>query len=447
MRKKGKDKSFWDSEGDCVGMGSEAVAGDMAVFGQERVWPLKGSLIEQGNGGEAMEDVAERLRKARRDNASWLMVSLEKKREGIKDKVVSEAIRRLHEVFEMGEFPQKAGPRRRPPQYMLDLFNAVADVNGITKTPGLLEGNIVRSFEDKVHGDQAYFYFNVTSVGRDEQLLKAELRLFKLKEHSQHAPYFCRVDLCELLDGNGVRASPISSKMIPLYTEGWEVFTVTQTVWKWVRNSSSNHGFMIIASTPSGNSLELGPVRFAKSSDHQDDSHPFLVLFTDDRRRGSRENSMARILTEDNTLPKEKDPIVSALPGENAIPSSAQVTISRRIRALPVLTAGRLLPCQKHTLYVDFEMIGWSTWIISPRGYSAYYCKGSCPFPLGQGFRATNHATVQSIVNALKLSKEVGTPCCVPDTLQSINLLYFDDEENVVLKQYGDMVAVSCGCH
>lgn len=106
-----------------------------------------------------------------------------------------------------------------------------------------------------------------------------------------------------------------------------------------------------------------------------------------------------------------------------------------------------VLPCQRHPLSVDFEEIGWSGWIISPRGYNAYHCKGSCPFPLGENMRPTNHATVQSIINALKLSEGVNSPCCVPDKLFSINLLYFDDDENVVLKQYDDMVAGSCGCH
>lgn len=107
----------------------------------------------------------------------------------------------------------------------------------------------------------------------------------------------------------------------------------------------------------------------------------------------------------------------------------------------------REMSCQRLPLYVDFEEIGWSGWIVSPRGYNAYHCKGSCPFPLGQNMRPTNHATVQSIINALKLTKGIETPCCVPDKLFSINLLYFDDDENVVLKQYDDMVAGSCGCH
>ena len=103
--------------------------------------------------------------------------------------------------------------------------------------------------------------------------------------------------------------------------------------------------------------------------------------------------------------------------------------------------------CAKHQLYVDFDEIGWSGWIISPKGYNAYHCKGECPFPLGQSQKPTNHATVQSIVHALKVGKDVSTPCCVPNKLYSISLLYFDDDENVILKQYDDMVAASCGCH
>ncbi|KAL3187916.1 hypothetical protein MRX96_000530 [Rhipicephalus microplus] len=103
--------------------------------------------------------------------------------------------------------------------------------------------------------------------------------------------------------------------------------------------------------------------------------------------------------------------------------------------------------CTRHEMYVDFEKIGWSSWIISPKGYNAYHCKGQCYFPLGQNQWPTNHATVQSIVNELSLTAGVGAPCCVPNKLYSISLLYFDENENVVLKQYDDMVAASCGCH
>ena len=118
---------------------------------------------------------------------------------------------------------------------------------------------------------------------------------------------------------------------------------------------------------------------------------------------------------------------------------------------LPELKWATKKNCERLPLYVDFYEIGWSGWIISPSGYNAFYCQGECPFPLGQMHRPSNHATVQSIVNAIgpksKEGLQIPKPCCVPDRLYSISLLYFDDSGDVILKQYDDMVAASCGCH
>ncbi|XP_030060834.1 bone morphogenetic protein 2-like [Microcaecilia unicolor] len=365
--------------------------------------------------------------------------------------MISEAIYRLHEVFAIGELPQNVLPHRKPPQFMVDLFNSVADPNGITKAPGLLQGNVVRSFEDKVHLDQSYFYFNISSVGKHEKILKAELRIFKLKQNSGSGKssryHICRVDVYEILDSGAKpwRGNLITSRLLPLHLQGWEVFNVTQTVSRWAQDNGSNHGFLIITTLPSGYSLEFNFMSFAKSRDKQDNKKSFLVLFTDDGRRGSFKNvlaSSAEILAS-----SDENPSSFLLLDENTIPSVIGINKSRTIRGVPVYVQGQLMPCKRSPLYVDFKEIGWTGWIISPKGYNAYYCKGACLFPLGQGLGATNHATVQSIVHALKLSRDISTPCCVPNKLHSINLLYFDEEENVVLKQYDDMVAVSCGCH
>lgn len=60
------------------------------------------------------------------------------------------AIKRLLEVFGMEDPPASVvRNHKQPPQYMLDLYNTVADVDGVTKDPTLLEGNTVRSFFDK----------------------------------------------------------------------------------------------------------------------------------------------------------------------------------------------------------------------------------------------------------------------------------------------------------
>lgn len=66
------------------------------------------------------------------------------------EEVRSEAIRRLLEVFGMEDPPATlVRGHKQPPQYMLDLYNTIADVDGVTKDPTLLEGNTVRSFFDK----------------------------------------------------------------------------------------------------------------------------------------------------------------------------------------------------------------------------------------------------------------------------------------------------------
>ena len=37
-------------------------------------------------------------------------------------------------------------------------------------------------------------------------------------------------------------------------------------------------------------------------------------------------------------------------------------------------------------------------------------------------------------------------PCCVPTALSAISLLYVDDDDKVVLRNYRDMVVEACGC-
>jgi len=60
--------------------------------------------------------------------------------------------------------------------------------------------------------------------------------------------------------------------------------------------------------------------------------------------------------------------------------------------------------------------------------------------------RPSNHATIQSLVHAVGLDPEVPAPCCVPDKLSSITLLYFDENGNVVLKNYPNMTVQKCAC-
>lgn len=101
--------------------------------------------------------------------------------------------------------------------------------------------------------------------------------------------------------------------------------------------------------------------------------------------------------------------------------------------------------CQRHALYVDFTDVGWDDWIVAPPGYDAYYCHGDCPFPVAEHLNSTNHAIVQTLVNSMNPTA-VPKACCVPTQLASISMLYLDEDNKVVLKNYQDMQVLGCGC-
>uniref|UniRef100_A0A3P8WEI3 Anti-dorsalizing morphogenic protein n=1 Tax=Cynoglossus semilaevis TaxID=244447 RepID=A0A3P8WEI3_CYNSE len=354
------------------------------------------------------------------------------------NEVRSAAIKRLLEVFGMEDPPAIHG-HKQAPQYMLDLYNTVADVDGVTKDPYLLEGNTVRSFFDR-RSEQVEFRFNLSTVATTEKILTAELHLFKLRPQAMLAfnrHHFCQqVSVYQLLpttkNSSAHGRKLLSSRLIPVHSTGWEVFTITQAVRSWMADEGNNLGLSVVVQTLGGGQMDTKLIRFASGRHHHQSKQPMLVLFTDDGRRSATVENAPNDTAATSSLPEAP---LSGPP-------------SRSARSLDYSEEeGASTSCQRMPLYVDFEEIGWSGWIVSPRGYNAYHCKGSCPFPLGQNMRPTNHATVQSIINALKLIKGIETPCCVPDKLFSINLLYFDDDENVVLKQYSDMVAGSCGCH
>ena len=101
--------------------------------------------------------------------------------------------------------------------------------------------------------------------------------------------------------------------------------------------------------------------------------------------------------------------------------------------------------CKRHDLYVDFQDVGWNDWIVAPPGYHAFFCHGECPFPMADHLNSTNHAIVQTLVNSVNPGA-VPRACCVPTDLSPISMLYLDESDKVVLKNYKDMVVEGCGC-
>ncbi|KAJ8365354.1 hypothetical protein SKAU_G00141850 [Synaphobranchus kaupii] len=102
--------------------------------------------------------------------------------------------------------------------------------------------------------------------------------------------------------------------------------------------------------------------------------------------------------------------------------------------------------CARRYLKVDFADVGWSEWILAPKSFDAYYCSGTCGFPLPKILRPSNHATIQSIVKAVGITPGIPEPCCVPDKMSSQSVLFLDEAKNMVLKIYPSMSVQTCAC-
>ncbi|XP_061826542.2 protein DVR-1 [Nerophis lumbriciformis] len=115
----------------------------------------------------------------------------------------------------------------------------------------------------------------------------------------------------------------------------------------------------------------------------------------------------------------------------------------RRSAARPQVSPSNV--CKARRLYIDFKDVGWQDWIIAPQGYLANYCHGECPFPLSESLNGTNHAILQTLVHSLD-PHGTPQPCCVPIRFSPVSMLYYDNNDNVVLRHYQDMVVDECGC-
>ncbi|XP_040191823.1 derriere protein-like [Rana temporaria] len=124
-------------------------------------------------------------------------------------------------------------------------------------------------------------------------------------------------------------------------------------------------------------------------------------------------------------------------------PSSCKASRPKRSAESSLPTPSNL--CKKRRLYIDFKDVGWQNWVIAPRGYMANYCHGECPYPLTEMLKGTNHAVLQTLVHSIE-PDVTPLPCCAPTKLSPISMLYYDNNDNVVLRHYEDMVVDDCGC-
>ncbi|XP_066581465.1 growth/differentiation factor 8 [Prorops nasuta] len=182
--------------------------------------------------------------------------------------------------------------------------------------------------------------------------------------------------------------------------EGWVKTDVGFTVKKWVRTNRMNHAMQIACSTCSMD-RETAPVSIEQTL------KPFLVIHT-------------------SPLPQKNRP-------------------KRNSNCLP-----EMKECCRDELYINFEDIGWSDWILHPSGYHAYFCRGSCSSAASLTMSGSHYSNVirrllNKSGNVLHRKSEI-VPCCSPTQLSPIQLLYVDSNNTITQKTLPNMVVEACGC-
>ena len=363
--------------------------------------------------------------------------------------------------------PHSDTPRKRMPDnstvptFMRDIYMSLLDESGDTgeiknylsfsdslqasqfqikdkDLKAINDSDIIMSFVNYGHQEELEmtrrYWFDVSEVALNDKILSCELRIFK--EARPGVDSF-RVAVYQLVDGSTGEDELLDDVVVTMDQQGWIVLDVSTAMAFWQAFPKHNLGLLLKVTSSHKNVEDISPHDLGLVGDRYATSprESFMVLFLKNSRRG--EITLNRSKRSPEAKKKSRKKNYSHIEQDFEYDNVYRDFYGGRHRRMG---------CQKRTLYVSFRDLGWQDWIIAPDGYSAYYCKGECSFPLNTHMNATNHAIVQTLVH-LMTPFNVPKPCCAPTKLSGISVLYFDESSNVILKKYKNMVVKACGCH
>ncbi|XP_032365694.1 transforming growth factor, beta 1a [Etheostoma spectabile] len=259
-------------------------------------------------------------------------------------------------------------------------------------------------------------FFNIfeirQSVGDHHLLTSAELRML-IKQPS--IPTEQRV---ELYQGLGSSARYLTSRFITnKLKDKWLSFDVTETLRNWLQGTEDEQGFQLRLFCECG---QTGG----------DNGFDFSISGI---KTGRGDTAALQAMT-------QQPPYILTM----SIPqnSSSHLT-SRKKRSTETkdTCTAQTETCCVRSLYIDFRKdLGWK-WIHKPTGYNANYCMGSCTY-------IWNAENKYSQILALYKHHNPGAsaqPCCVPQTLEPLPILYYVGRQHKV-EQLSNMIVKSCKC-
>ncbi|GCC20786.1 hypothetical protein chiPu_0019354 [Chiloscyllium punctatum] len=278
------------------------------------------------------------------------------------------------------------------------------------------------------------YIFNISAMEK-EGLLGAELRILRTRPadpRRQQVPatvYNLRISKCPT-----DRQKPIlldSCSVDILDAPKWEVFNIWKLFKTYRKEQPLTQLCLELEALDRGRAVDLRSLGFGRAGRHTKEKALLLVSGRTKKRDLFFNEVKARSGQDDKTV---YEFLFNQRRKRRAPHTSRQ---AKGKKAKP--------RCTRRPLHVNFKEMGWDDWIIAPLDYEAYHCEGVCDFPLRSHLEPTNHAIIQTLMNSMD-PESTPPSCCVPTKLSPISILYIDSANNVVYKQYEDMVVESCGC-
>ncbi|KAF4094016.1 hypothetical protein AMELA_G00008260 [Ameiurus melas] len=377
------------------------------------VMPSSVSLLEvmheEEVPAEEEEEAEEEAAGARQCSAcAWREQSRALRLETIKLQILSK-LRLKHAPNISRAVAEQLLPRAPPLQRLLDQHDFQGDAAGIGAARELdefteadeyhatTESVIAMASEPEpivqVDGKPNCCFFKFSPKLMFTKVLKAQLWVY-LRPLQQTSTVYLQILRLKPVTDQGSRHIRIRSLKIELNSRSgyWQSIDFKHVLQNWFKQPHTNWGIDINAFDESGNDLAVTSLRPGEEG-----LQPFLEVKVLETTKRSRRNL--------------------------GLDCDEHSTESR---------------CCRYPLTVDFEAFGWD-WIIAPKRYKANYCSGQCEYMFMQKYPHTH------LVQHANPRGSAG-PCCTPTKMSPINMLYFNDKQQIIHGKIPGMVVDRCGC-